>query len=1233
MIRPEDARIQKMMEVFEALALTSEELEIIERYLRDEAGEESLKGLAFRDMEKLSPEVKGKGCELGNNLLNKKHYGELKKMFKIMFALGQSTCGQAFVTSLMQFRDKNLREQIGMSTVQFVALYARSLGHSMWFCRAHTLDGFYTLAEHNPENLRVALQYCTGGTSTGRLLLYTVYFWKKYGADALAKKTNQPVVQSATQSVTQDATQKGGLFGTLSKLFGNKKETVDVVKPVTPSKVSVLEPRDMEMMKAYEDILVSNLEGLITQPLPPDFLAKLQNEVRRGMLSEELAAQLKDAAVDERMLEKIGGCAYINYMLSDVLKAVVMLCAVANPFKTLDMMSDMDGRGDLAEQGGDYDRIFHVSPAHLIAWAAKGGVAGYNGYGRKITEGAAKKILTKQFQKNRQLFLEAQKLAAFESSNLMMEVIKEADSALYKNMMGSGNGEQKEKVIQVMINRLNCQKECAEYLRGNIQIESLYVIADNIKASNWYYGGANEWKALEAYYKRYNDRDFYNRCMVIMAFAEVGYFFRQPMNVKEADWRNVVLDIFRSLDEGKLDMGRQLHTFVIIYDTLYSDKEKYLTAAMPVFVQYLNERPEETKKAFAEAEAFGRYFGLCVMEKEPDAYQSEILGFSQDGAKVVKEKLEEILKGRPDWRTEVTALLSSKKAAERELAIRVLLHWNTPEDLEALRGLLEKEKNAKVRNLLESTLQSGEGEGSAPVAAKVLTMEELVKNLHKGGKKRSLAWAYETPFSNVHKKSGELAEEENLQAILLCYVAMSTPGVSSDAQLLAADLNEAEFAMYVNELFDKWLEAGAEAKKRWVMYAASIHGGSDIVKKFQHQIQEWPQHARGAIAADAVQALALNPHPQALLLVDSIARKFKFKQVKAAAGKALEFAAAQLGLSREELEDKIVPDLGFDENMERRFDYGERSFTITITPALEIEVFDEDGKKLKNLPAPGKKDDEEKANAAYAEFKEMKKQMKTTISSQKMRLELALSSERLWSIDAWQNLFVKNPVMHQFAIGLIWGIYEEHKLVQSFRYMEDGSFNTEDEDEFTLPQQGYIGLVHPIELTAESVAAWKQQLADYEIIQPIDQLTRPLYRLTEEESGLKSLERFGGMLVNDLSLNGKLQQLGWYRGSVQDAGCFDTFYREDASLGLGVELHFSGTYVACEGEDVTVYDARFYKAGSITRGSYMYDEADDQKCILLEKIPERYFSEIVLQLTKATASSKERDEDWKKDRR
>lgn len=64
-------------------------------------------------------------------------------------------------------------------------------------------------------------------------------------------------------------------------------------------------------------------------------------------------------------------------------------------------------------------------------------------------------------------------------------------------------------------------------------------------------------------------------------------------------------------------------------------------------------------------------------------------------------------------------------------------------------------------------------------------------------------------------------------------------------------------------------------------------------------------------------------------------------------------------------------------------------------------------------------------------------------------------------------------------------------------------------------------------------------------------------------------------------------------------------------------------------DNVTIYDVRFYKAGTIERGSYVYDEADAKKAYFLKDVPPRYFSEIILQLTKVISVNAQRDESWR----
>ncbi len=899
-------------------------------------------------------------------------------------------------------------------------------------------------------------------------------------------------------------------------------------------------------------------------------------------------------------------------------------------------------RTDITFRGEDFDEVFHIDPELYISWSA---------------HFRCELILKRQLAKNQESYLKvmepdrcrelivrsvghaANSSMVIEETektlNTLKDILQKENPSLYQQVVQNVKPNH-EQIISRLVDDTPHAEIAKEYLRGNCKVSELYPydeeFGDHFQSGPYSSRYYDTKRIMQSYQKHCSDKEFLNRCSVFMVLKQiVGIDSIVGDACSSVD---KVKRFFVLLDREQLDFKYQLWAFVLIYrdisryDSMIS---RLVEGTEEIFTGYLNEKREETIKAFSGLPSEGRFFALHILRTDTESNKQEILGYAKDSSNLVIRELLDILYGQKGWEEDIKGLLNAKKAAEREIAIRVFLHWQQEgaNYREILLQALETEKSAKLVTLLQKVLDIQES--SQPKEPP--TKEELVKQLHKGGKKRSIAWAYETPFSVVHKTNGEVADEEYIQAIFLCYAAQIQRGIDKNAQLLAADLNDSEFAIYVNELFDKWIESGAESKKGWVLFAASIHGGEDIIPKLLHQIQEWPKELRGVIASEAVSALALNPSPHALLLVDNIARKFKHKQVKAGAAMALNEAADQLGISREELADRIVPDLGFDEKMQRTFDYGERTFKVMLTASLDIEVYDENGKKLKNLPAPGKKDDESKAQAAYKAFKEMKKQMKTAVTSQKARLEYALSAERKWSADAWKNLFVKNPLMHQFAIGLVWGVYKDNQLVQSFRYMEDGSFNTQDGDEYTLPEQAHISLVHPVELTEEEKAAWQEQLADYEITQPIEQLDRTVYRMTEEEADKKDLERFGGCILNDLSLNGKLTGLGWYRGSVQDAGGFYTYYREDAELDIGVELHFSGAYVGFSDGDVTIYDVRFYKAGTVARGSYVYDEADKEKAYELKDVPPRYFSEIVLQLTKATASSQERNENWKKETR
>lgn len=1199
MIRPEEKHLQRIMDLFGQCGLDDASLKRIEAYMAD--GEAAgLSDITQKDLTTVPAEVKREFADAIEKAVSRERNEEANRLFEALFTLG----GVAVHEMLpLGWNDMVKSGKLHAEPAKLAAIYACMMGGTEFRLSKRAVEGIGRMAEDEAGNVKNAIDYTTSGQGNTRLMLYTTYFYLKYPVrevlDALKGQEKAP-----------------GLFGRVKRLLGGKQD----------EKESLVSEEDRELMKRYEETIFGALGEMLgaCAQNTPDAMERAVAELRKDTPSAEVLRNYHNLPYNSFMMKLLGGCAFANYPLSNRLRNVVAFCCAVDMEAMLAAMDAFDLRLDLSQRGGNFDELFGLNTAAYVKWAAENG---------------RKNIMAYQFMNHREFFMDYYKRTEYATAAGMASVMQEKDPDFYKKHMGQEQVKQQaqDKLVGLLTGQgcpANHIPAIRDYLFGETEIDSLYPIKDEIQATGWYVG-KDQRTALERHYGMYKDTAFYNRCFALCILRGYNSFCDENLGKKFKGMDRELLQLFKTLDAAGMDMAHQLEGFSMIVNHFYNEqiKEDLTKHVQSVLEGCLEERREETIEAFAHADAYCRCLGLKVLARNVERNKEAVLQYAKDSAKSVREELLSILEQQKSWHGDMAAMLGSKKAGDRELAVRVLTAWHDPEDEELLREALEQEKSAKVSALINSYLNGEEHDGSgAGNGTGVVSNSDRIKELHKGGRKRSIAWAYETPFSPVHKKDGSEAEEEYLQAVLLSYASMEKPGVNKTAAELLEEVDTQEFVVYVNELFDKWMELGAEAKKRWVLYAAARHGGADIVSKLERQIKEWPANSRGAIAAEAVQALALSPEPQALLIVDSIARKFKFKQVKTAAGKALEYAAEQLGLTREQLEDKIVPDLGFDEHMERHFDYGQRQFTVTITPTLEVEVKTAEGKRLKNLPAPGKKDDEEQAAAAYSEFKQMKKQMKTTVSSQKMRLEMALSAERIWTAEAWKELFVKNPIMHQFAIGLIWGVYEEHQLIKSFRYMEDGSFNTEDEEEYELPEHAKIGLVHPVELAEESIAKWKEQLEDYEITQPFEQLERPVYYSTPDEKDCKKIERFGGMVLNDLSLAGKLQTLGWYKGDVLDAGGFDTYYREDKELGYGAALFFSGSFVGGMGEEVTIYEAAFYPAGKVAKEAYPYNKDKKNDALPIRDIPKRYFSEVILQLTRATASSQERNDNWKKTR-
>ncbi|MCE7003831.1 DUF4132 domain-containing protein [Kibdelosporangium philippinense] len=391
------------------------------------------------------------------------------------------------------------------------------------------------------------------------------------------------------------------------------------------------------------------------------------------------------------------------------------------------------------------------------------------------------------------------------------------------------------------------------------------------------------------------------------------------------------------------------------------------------------------------------------------------------------------------------------------------------------------------------------------------------------------AWADPKMMPQVRMRDGQHALPPDAVGHLLMTMALSKPGdVYAGLPIVRDMCDPSALSSFAWSVFELWLQADSPSKDSWALHALGWFGDDDTVRTLSPLIRRWPGESQHQRAVTGLDVLAEIGSEVALAHLNGIAEKVKFKALKARAREKVAAIAAQLGLSRDQLADRLVPRLGLDEATSLTIDYGTRTFTVGFDEQLKPYVVDADGKRRKDLPKPGAKDDQELSKAEYKRYAALKKDVRTVASDQIHRLETALVNQRTWTATEFHDLLAGHPLLWHIVRRLVWMTDAGH----SFRLAEDRTLANAEDDIFLLPGDAEVRLAHPVLLDAETLAAWGEVFADYEILQPFPQLGRPVANV---DSLPAALAQYTGAVVPVGKLLG-LTKRGWERGQPQDAG-------------------------------------------------------------------------------------------------
>jgi hypothetical protein len=382
---------------------------------------------------------------------------------------------------------------------------------------------------------------------------------------------------------------------------------------------------------------------------------------------------------------------------------------------------------------------------------------------------------------------------------------------------------------------------------------------------------------------------------------------------------------------------------------------------------------------------------------------------------------------------------------------------------------------------------------------------------------------------------------------LFTMLALSRPGDPyPGVEQVARRCEPQSLADFGWALFELWRLAGQPSADAWALHALGRFGDDEAVRRLTPIIRAWPGEGAHQRAAEGLEVLAAIGTDTALIHLQNIAHRVKFKALRARAQEKIAEVAGALALTGEQLADRLVPDFGLDPDGSTTVDYGARTFTVGFDEQLRPYVLDADGRPRKDLPAPGAGDDAELAPAERKRFAALKKEVRAVAADQLHRLEAAMVSQRSWTTEEFRQLLVSHPLLRHPVRRLVWLTGADGAAagaMTAFRITDDDSAADVADRPVELPAGGAVRLAHPL-LLGEELAAWSALFAAHGISQPFRQLDRPVYRLTEQEKAGHRLTRFedGPRLPTGRLLG--LARTGWERGEPQGGGIEEWLFRQ-----------------------------------------------------------------------------------------
>lgn len=311
--------------------------------------------------------------------------------------------------------------------------------------------------------------------------------------------------------------------------------------------------------------------------------------------------------------------------------------------------------------------------------------------------------------------------------------------------------------------------------------------------------------------------------------------------------------------------------------------------------------------------------------------------------------------------------------------------------------------------------------------------------------------------------------------------------------------------------------------------AESLRILSDLSLKCFHKIPSVGAIAQ-ALGNACVYVLAQSKGLNGISYLTRLKIRVSQNNTKKTIQKYIDEKAKKLKLLPSQIEEIAVLDYKFKES-ERidGFDDYQLKSTITAIGKIAIAWIKPDGKLQKTAPAFIKKS--KVLSDKLKNIKAINKQAAQSLTAQRDRLDTMFLENRTWEITDFKKYYLDHGLMGFISKKIVWNLDDKAVIWQG------GEWKTNHNQTIIPTSTTKISIWHPVFSTTKEIIAWRDFLDKEQIQQPLKQVYREIYVLTDAEINTNTYSnRMASHILKQHQFNALAKIRNWKYSLM---GCFD----------------------------------------------------------------------------------------------